>query len=145
DYTAQLAKRYSNTALAHRTAQIANDGSQKLPQRIVAAAMERMSAGAPPAHLMLVVAAWIAACEARGEALPESHFTDPLDLALAALDTRHLSAGETVAAVFDLAGFAKGGAERLTLIDLAGAHLERLRQGGVAAAFTALGIQGAKT
>ncbi|TIR45127.1 MAG: mannitol dehydrogenase family protein, partial [Mesorhizobium sp.] len=42
DYTAQLAKRYSNTALAHRTAQIANDGSQKLPQRIIASAMERM-------------------------------------------------------------------------------------------------------
>ncbi|TJV91194.1 MAG: mannitol dehydrogenase family protein, partial [Mesorhizobium sp.] len=72
--------------------------------------------------------------------LPESHFTDPLDLALAALDTRHLSADDAVAAVFDLAGFAKGGAERLTLIDLAAAHLERLRQGGVAAAFTALGI-----
>ncbi|PAQ06255.1 mannitol dehydrogenase family protein [Mesorhizobium temperatum] len=145
DYTAQLAERYSNTALAHRTAQIANDGSQKLPQRIVASAMERLSAGAPPAHLMLVVAAWIAACEARGKALPENHFTDPLDTSLAALDTRHLSADEAVAAVFDLAGFAKGGAERLTLIDLAAAHLERLRQGGVAAAFTALGIQGEKT
>ncbi|RWN59031.1 mannitol dehydrogenase family protein [Mesorhizobium sp.] len=144
DYTAQLAKRYSNTALAHRTAQIANDGSQKLPQRIIASAMERMSNGAPPAYLMLVVAAWIAACEARGKALPENHFTDPLDLALAALDTRHLSAGEAVVAVFDLAGFAKGGAERLTLIDLAAAHLERLRQGGVAAAFTALGIEGEK-
>ncbi|RWP00407.1 MAG: mannitol dehydrogenase family protein [Mesorhizobium sp.] len=141
DYTAQLAKRYSNTALAHRTAQIANDGSQKLPQRIVASATERLSAGAPPAHLMLVVAAWIAACEARGKSLPENHFTDPLDLALAALGTRQLSAGEAVAAVFDLAGFAKGGAERLTLIDLAAAHLERLRQGGVAFALAALGIR----
>ncbi|RWQ43437.1 MAG: mannitol dehydrogenase family protein [Mesorhizobium sp.] len=140
DYTAQLAKRYSNTALAHRTAQIANDGSQKLPQRIVASAMERLSAGAPPAHLMLVAAAWIAACEARGKSLPENHFTDPLDLALAALGTRQLSAGEAVAAVFDLAGFAKGGTERLTLIDLAAAHLERLRQGGPAAAFASLGI-----
>ncbi|TIT05053.1 MAG: mannitol dehydrogenase family protein, partial [Mesorhizobium sp.] len=93
-------------------------------------------------HLMLVVAAWIAACEARGEALPKNHFTDPLDLALAALGTRHLSAEETATAVFDLAGFAKGGAERLTLIDLAAAHLERLRWGGVAAAFAALGIRG---
>ncbi|AZN96796.1 mannitol dehydrogenase family protein [Mesorhizobium sp. M9A.F.Ca.ET.002.03.1.2] len=140
DYTAQLAKRYSNTALAHRTAQIANDGSQKLPQRIVASAIECVEAGAAPEHLMLVVAAWIAACEARGEALPEHHFTDPLDSALAALDTRHLSAKESATAVFDLAGFAKGGAERLTLVDLAAAHLERLRRGGVAAAFAALGI-----
>jgi fructuronate reductase len=138
DYTGQLARRYSNTALAHRTAQIANDGSQKLPQRIVASAVERLSAGDPPAHLMLVVAAWIAACEARGKSLPENHFTDPLDLALAGLGSR--PATETVAAVFDLAGFAKNHAERLTLIDLCAGHLERLRHGGPAAAFAALGI-----
>jgi fructuronate reductase len=138
DYTGQLARRYSNTALAHRTAQIANDGSQKLPQRIIASAVERLSAGDPPAHLMLVVAAWIAACEARGKSLPENHFTDPLDLALAGLGSR--PAAETVAAVFDLAGFAKNHAERLTLIDLCAGHLERLRHGGPAAAFAALGI-----
>lgn len=140
DYTAQLAKRYSNTALAHRTAQIANDGSQKLPQRIVASAIERLSAGAPPAHLMLVVAAWIAACETRGKTLPENHFTDPLDAALATLDTRQLSAGETATAAFDLAGFAKRQAERQALVELVAAHLERLRQSGVAAALAALGI-----
>ncbi|RUX23349.1 mannitol dehydrogenase family protein, partial [Mesorhizobium sp. M2A.F.Ca.ET.037.01.1.1] len=58
-YTAELAQRFSNTALAHRTAQIANDGSQKLPQRIVASALARMEAGLLPEHLSLVVAAWI--------------------------------------------------------------------------------------
>ncbi|CCV04684.1 putative mannonate dehydrogenase [Mesorhizobium metallidurans STM 2683] len=140
DYTAQLAQRFSNTALAHRTAQIANDGSQKLPQRIVASAMERSEAGAVPEHLTLVVAAWIAACEARGRTLPENHFTDPLDLALAALGTRHLSAGETVAAVFDLAGFAKDHAERQTLIELVATHLVHFRQGGPALVLAALGI-----
>lgn len=141
DYIAQLAQRFSNTALAHRTAQIANDGSQKLPQRIVASAIERAEAGLLPEHLMLVIAAWIAACEARGKTLPENHFTDPLDAALAALDSRHLSAEETATAVFDLAGFARDFAERQTLIEAVAAHLERLRQGGPAGAFAALGIQ----
>ncbi|MCV3208026.1 mannitol dehydrogenase family protein [Mesorhizobium sp. YC-39] len=141
DYTAQLAQRFSNTALAHRTAQIANDGSQKLPQRIVASAIERAEAGLLPEHLTLVIAAWIAACEARGKTLPENHFTDPLDAALAALDSRHLSAEETATAVFDLAGFARDFAERQTLIEAVAAHLERLRQGGPAGAFAALGIQ----
>jgi fructuronate reductase len=89
---------------------------------------------------MLVVAAWIAACEARGKTLPENHFTDPLDAALATLDTRQLSAGETATAAFDLAGFAKRQAERQALIELVAAHLERLRQSGVAAALAALGI-----
>ncbi|WP_168992192.1 MULTISPECIES: mannitol dehydrogenase family protein [Mesorhizobium] len=139
-YTAELAKRFSNTALAHRTAQIANDGSQKLPQRIVASAIERIEAGAVPEHLTLVIAAWIAACEARGKTLPESHFTDPLDAALAAFGARHLSAAETVASVFELAGFAKGDPGHERLMDLTTAHLEQLRRSGPAAVFTALGI-----
>ena len=137
-YTAQLAERYSNTALAHRTAQIANDGSQKLPQRIVASALERLEAGALPRHLTMVVAAWIAACEARGKALPEKHFTDPLDAGLAALDERKLPALETVVAVFDLAGFARDRTERQALVDLVAEHLARLREGGVAAGLGAL-------
>ncbi|TPN17881.1 mannitol dehydrogenase family protein [Mesorhizobium sp. B2-3-3] len=137
-YTAELAERFSNTALAHRTAQIANDGSQKLPQRIVASAIERLQAGAAPDHLALVIAAWIAACEARGKTLPDNHFTDPLDAALAALGERRTL--ERVAAVFDLAGFAKGSPERHTLIELVAAHRVHIRQGGVTLALSALGI-----
>ena len=45
-YTDELARRFANPALAHRTAQIANDGSQKLPQRIVESALVRLEAGA---------------------------------------------------------------------------------------------------
>src|SRR5918994_2726706 len=104
-YTGELAARFANTALAHRTAQIANDGSQKLPQRIVASALERAEGGAPADHLMLAVAAWIAAAEARGGALPAGHFTDPLDEGLTDIFSRKLSARGTVDAVFDLAGF----------------------------------------
>lgn len=81
-YTAELTKRYDNPALKHRTAQIANDGSQKLPQRIVATALERIEAGGSVRHLMMTLAAWIAACDARGKMLPSGHFTDPLDAAL---------------------------------------------------------------
>ncbi|MER8463416.1 mannitol dehydrogenase family protein [Mesorhizobium sp. M1396] len=133
-YTAELAERFSNTALAHRTAQIANDGSQKLPQRIVASALESIEAGAVPEHLTLVIAAWIAACEARGKTLPEGHFTDPLDSALATLFGRNLPTEETVAAVFDLAGFAKDHASRQTLIEFVATHIVHLKQGGPALA-----------
>ena len=81
-----------------------------------------------------MVAAWIAACEARGKTLPEGHFTDPLDAALAALLASSCRRNETVAAVFDLAGFARDHAERQTLIELVAAHLVHLRQGGPALA-----------
>ncbi|WFP77322.1 mannitol dehydrogenase family protein [Mesorhizobium sp. WSM4906] len=139
-YTAELAARFSNTALAHRTAQIANDGSQKLPQRIIASALECLEAGTELVHLTLVVAGWIAACAARGNTLPEGHFTDPLDAALTSLLARQLPANETVTEVFELAGFAKGHAERQTLIELVAVHLVHLRREGPVLAFAALGI-----
>ncbi|TPJ34148.1 mannitol dehydrogenase family protein [Mesorhizobium sp. B2-8-3] len=141
-YTAELAERFSNTALAHRTAQIANDGSQKLPQRIVASALARLEAGLLPEHLSLVVAAWIAACAARGKTLPESHFTDPLDAALGDLFGRNLPTAEMAAAVFDLAGFAKGHPERRKLIEFVATHLVHFKHGNPKLALAALGING---
>ncbi|TPI62742.1 mannitol dehydrogenase family protein [Mesorhizobium sp. B3-1-7] len=139
-YTAELAARFSNTALAHRTAQIANDGSQKLPQRIVASALARLEAGLLPEHLSLVVAAWIAACAARGKTLPESHFTDPLDAALGDLFGRNPPTAEMTAAVFDLAGFAKGHLERRKLIEFVATHLVHFKHGNPKLALAALGI-----
>ncbi|RAZ87274.1 mannitol dehydrogenase family protein [Mesorhizobium hawassense] len=139
-YTVELAARFSNTALAHRTAQIANDGSQKLPQRIVASALARLKAGLLPEHLSLVAAAWIAACAARGGTLPESHFTDPLDAALGDLFSSNLPTEEMTKAVFDLAGFAKGHPERERLIEFVATHLVHFKQGGPKLALAALGI-----
>jgi fructuronate reductase len=143
-YIGELADRFANAALAHRTAQIANDGSQKLPQRIVASALERVAAGVPADHLMLVVAAWIAAAAARGNKLPAAHFTDPLDEGLAAIFSSKLSARETVDSVFDLAGFAKGSAHRGPLAEIAAAHLETLQNSGPAAAMAALADNGVR-
>src|SRR4029079_15131509 len=49
-YRAALMARFANPALRHRTHQIAMDGSQKLPQRLVAPWRARLEAGgrAPP-------------------------------------------------------------------------------------------------
>ncbi len=144
-YVGELADRFANTALAHRTAQIANDGSQKLPQRILASAMERAEAGFPADHLMLVVAAWIAAAKARGGALPSGHFTDPLDTALAAAFARKEPARATVEAVFDLAGFAKVSPHRDRLEESVAAHLGTLGSKGPAAAMAALADKGVRS
>lgn len=137
DYVRRLAERFANTALAHRTAQIAMDGSQKLPQRIVATALVRLAQGAAADHLALVVAAWIAAAEQRGRSLAAGLFTDPLDRQLATLSPEQ-GAGETAAAVFRLAGFAAGAADRDRLMRMVGAHLARLREDGPTAAMAAL-------
>ncbi|MEA3533885.1 mannitol dehydrogenase family protein [Rhizobium sp. CC-YZS058] len=132
-YTASLKRRFDNPALKHRTAQIANDGSQKLPQRILSVAAERLEAGGSAQHLMLVPAAWLAAARARGAAPAAGTFTDPLDAQLAEIFAQTRDARATVDAAFAAAGLATGLAVRERLVDLAAAHLDRLWQHGAEA------------
>lgn len=139
DYIGRLAERFANPALAHQTKQIANDGSQKLPQRIVASALSRLHAGGKADHLSLVLSAWIHACAQRGTALPAGHFTDPLDSALADFNANTLPAAEAVSGIFDLAGFAHGDSLRDTLKTLTTNHLTSLRDGGAAATLERMG------
>ena len=58
-YREALMARFSNAALMHRTRQIAMDGSQKLPQRLLAGAAERLAAGQGIEAMALGVAAWM--------------------------------------------------------------------------------------
>jgi len=58
-YKAALLARFANPALKHRTWQIAMDGSQKLPQRLLGTIADRLRAGAPVDRLALGVAAWM--------------------------------------------------------------------------------------
>jgi fructuronate reductase len=58
-YRAALLRRFSNAGLAHRTSQIAIDGSQKIPQRLLAPIAERLERGEGIEALALAVAAWL--------------------------------------------------------------------------------------
>ena len=58
-YAGELLERYSNPAIRHRTWQIAMDGSQKLPQRILGTIADNIAAGRSSDGLFLAVAAWM--------------------------------------------------------------------------------------
>ena len=58
-YRLQLMGRFRNSALHHRLTQIAMDGSQKIPQRLAAPAVETMDSGGAPDALALTIAAWM--------------------------------------------------------------------------------------
>lgn len=58
-YRRSLLARYRNPALRHRTWQIAMDGSQKLPQRLLGTLRDRLAAGRPIDRLALGVAGWM--------------------------------------------------------------------------------------
>ncbi len=58
-YAGELFDRYSNTNISHKTWQIAMDGSQKLPQRILGSISDNLDQGRRSEGLMLAVAAWM--------------------------------------------------------------------------------------
>ena len=59
DYVAALEARFRNPAIRHRTWQIAMDGSQKLPQRLLGTIRERLARDLPLPCLALVIAGWV--------------------------------------------------------------------------------------
>ena len=84
-YARALHDRYANPAIRHRTWQIAMDGSQKLPQRILGTIVESRAVGRPVPGLTLAVAAWMRYTSGRGEAGQGIEVKDPLAPQLAAL------------------------------------------------------------
>lgn len=88
-YKHQLRDRFANKALKHRTWQIAMDGSQKLPQRLLETLREQLQGNGHIDILCLGVAAWIryvSGVDERGNAIEVS---DPLAAELRAACDAH--------------------------------------------------------
>jgi fructuronate reductase len=58
-YADELIARFANKAIAHRTYQIAMDGTQKLPQRLLEPATEALAHGGKAETYAIAVAAWM--------------------------------------------------------------------------------------
>ena len=87
-YARMLLVRFRNTALPHRTQQIAMDGSQKLPQRLLNTVRDRLAAGGSYAHLALAVAGWIRYASGTDEAGKPIAVSDPMAPTFAAIAQR---------------------------------------------------------
>ncbi|BAI98704.1 mannitol dehydrogenase [Sphingobium sp. TA15] len=101
-YRDALMARFDNPTLRHRTRQIAMDGSQKLPQRLLAPIAARLAAGQGIEALSLAVAAWMR-WQAGRDDLGNAHgVDDPLAGAIAARLADADTAEERVAAILRL-------------------------------------------
>ncbi len=58
-YAELILRRFANVALAHKTTQIAMDGSLKLPVRLVPALQQRLDAGRSSTHLTRAIGGWM--------------------------------------------------------------------------------------
>lgn len=77
-YIEALLARFANPALQHRTRQIAMDGSQKLPQRLLNTIRAQLERNGPIDRLSLAVAGWIRYCMGRDEEGRSYEVDDPL-------------------------------------------------------------------
>jgi fructuronate reductase len=84
-YCKSLLKRFANPALHHRTWQIAMDGSQKLPQRLLGTVRDRLQKGLPIDTHALAIAGWMRYVAATDEQGRTIDVRDPLAPELAAI------------------------------------------------------------
>jgi fructuronate reductase len=102
-YKAALVQRFHNPALRHRTWQIAMDGSQKLPQRLLGTIRDRLKDGASIECLALGIAAWMRYVTGIDEKRELIDVRDPLrDELRRRADTAGLDASRLAAALLGI-------------------------------------------
>lgn len=82
-YADALFRRYANPSIRHRTWQIAMDGSQKLPQRLLGTLRSNLAVGRDSPALGLAVAGWMRYVSGTDEAGAAIDVRDPLAASLA--------------------------------------------------------------
>jgi len=140
DYSRQLIRRFENTAVKHRTRQIAMDGSQKLPQRLLKALGERLAQGQPVPRLTYAVALWLRHLSGTDDAGQPIPVNDPLAAKLMPLAAADRPAADVVDGLLGVqAVFPAELSARADLRDGLTGALERLRTAGTLAALDAVG------
>ena len=140
DYRERLLQRFANPALAHRCAQIAMDGSQKIPQRLLATLRDRLAVGAPIERLALALAGWLHFLRGHDEAGRSYMVDDPLAASLQACWREAPALGSAKACAEHLTRFAPVFADLAgepRLVAALAPHLQSLRERGVLATLAA--------
>jgi fructuronate reductase len=83
DYAAALVERFANPAIAHETYQIAMDGTEKLPQRILLPALAHLEEGGDIRSFAWATAAWMHYCLGRNETGEAYALRDPREAEIA--------------------------------------------------------------
>ncbi|WP_232459893.1 mannitol dehydrogenase family protein [Curvibacter sp. AEP1-3] len=105
-YRHNLLARYANPALAHRTHQIAMDGSQKLPQRLLGTLRDRLARELPVTRMALGLAAWMHFLRGVDEQGQTYRIDDPHAEALCTLYQQNLGKGVNTQSVDAMLAYA---------------------------------------
>ncbi len=138
NYAAELRARFRNRALAHRTWQIAMDGSQKIPQRWLGTLRARIETGQSCARLALGLAAWMQYVTGFDLEGARIDVRDPLAERFAAIAMANPESASYAAAMLAVREVFAEDLVTPRLVAAIGAALERLRVSGVAACLQGL-------
>jgi fructuronate reductase len=133
-YRTRLLQRFANPALQHLTRQIAMDGSQKLPQRLLDTVRERLAAHESVDRLALAVAGWLHFLRGVDEAGNTYEIQDPLAGTLIEQVARADATGSVHDGAAMLAAFAPVFGDlgkEARFVSAVARHLLSLRQRGV--------------
>lgn len=135
EYARRLAQRFANPAIAHETFQIAMDGTEKMPQRIFAPALEARSSGADSRPFAFATAAWMRHASRATDDCAAYELRDPradeIERALSNVKT----AADISHALSSLPGLMPDGLRRDVLfMDMVTECLERMLSNGMNAA-----------
>ncbi|MDZ5700004.1 mannitol dehydrogenase family protein [Chelativorans sp. M5D2P16] len=98
DYALALMDRFANPAIAHEAYQIAMDGTEKLPQRILAPALHALRNGGDLRPFAFAVAAWMRYCIGRLDDGKTYRLRDPREAEIASALARAGGDSQAIAA-----------------------------------------------
>lgn len=125
-YVQETLQRFRNPAINHQLSQIAWDGSQKLPYRLLDTIADARSAGRPIGRLVIPVAAWIHFLERQNRA--GANIIDPLANVLKSA----IGSPDPVAAILDIEQiFPRQLSRDARFREAVSTALERMRSDGV--------------
>ena len=104
-YARELLARFANPAIAHETYQIAMDGTEKLPQRIFAPALEALEQGNDIRPFAFTVAAWMRYCTGRLDDGTRYSLRDPREEEIGRLLSGAVAPSDVTAALQALPSF----------------------------------------
>ena len=134
-YAEDLARRFANPHLGHETYQIAMDGSEKLPQRIFAPAIDALRRGQFPDPFAFATAAWMRYTLGRKDNGHAYDLRDPREAELQGLLCSRPPAEQIVANINGLSGFIPAElAGSATWQGAVGKHLDRMLSSGISEA-----------
>lgn len=103
-YADDLSERFANPNIAHETCQIAMDGTEKLPQRIFAPALDTLDAGGDVSPFAFATAAWMRHALGRTDDGTAYPLRDPREEEIAARLSGARGAADVASALFSLPG-----------------------------------------